>query len=574
MSSVLGIDLGTTNSVAAMVIDGCPLVIPNSFGKRITPSVVSFARDGEVFVGEPARNRAVIDNARTIFSIKRRMGMSHKVWIDGASYLPQEISAMILRKLRRDAESYLKHQVTQAVITVPAYFNHAQRQATREAGTIAGLDVIRIINEPTAAALAYGLHEATESKTILVYDLGGGTFDVSLLEIGDGLFEVLATSGNNRLGGEDFDRALMEDVRARFKTRTGVDLFNDPFACAKIREEVEKAKISLSQRRQVSISIPFISATDDGPLHLEEEFTRIQFEQMIEPLVTSTISPIQRVLREAKKDTEEIDQVLLVGGSTRIPLVQRVLQETVGIRPDMAPNPDELVAIGAALQGSILEGELKGSVLMDVTPFTLGVETEGGEFAPIIPRNKPIPIGRSRVFTAPPKEQGAVEIHVLQGESNRADQNTSLGRFHLDHIGCSGKESQVRVTFFVNSDGIVQVSAANTGTGRQEDRLISGLQALSRSQLDELTQSAQQRELDARRRERETDRLVREAREMIRRARNLLESLVKSEQSVMLESIELLNEALLTGDRDSLKNCISDMGFLLEQMEETTEPVS
>ncbi|MFH1744479.1 MAG: Hsp70 family protein [bacterium] len=571
MSSVLGIDLGTTNSVAAMVIDGRPVVIPNPFGKRVTPSVVSFTPEDEFLVGEPARNQAAINSGRTVFSIKRRMGSVYKVWMEGKSYLPQEISAVILRKLRRDAESFRKRKITQAVITVPAYFNHAQRQATKEAGTIAGLDVIRIINEPTAAALAYGLHENPQPQTILVYDLGGGTFDVSLLEIGGGVFEVLAASGNNHLGGDDFDRILIEDVRTRFKKRTGVDLMTDPFSRNKLREEMEKAKISLSQLRSVSVSVPFISATREGPVHLEEEFTQVQFEQMIETYVSSTIGPIHRVLNDSGRSLGEIDRVLLVGGSTRIPLVQRMIYEAVGIRPSISINPDEIVAMGAALQGAILEGEIRGSVLIDVTPFTLGIETEGGGFASIIPRNRPIPIERSRIFTAPPKEMGTIEIHVLQGELARADQNVSLGRFHLQEIGCPKEESKIRVTFSIDTDGIVHVRAVNTSTGHRDEVTITDLKALSGNQLEQMTKSADRCELEARQREREIDRLVRTGQDLIRQARALLDSLVKSEKEVMLESIGQLNDALSTCDRAALKNCISDLEFLLEQMAEVTE---
>ncbi len=571
MSPILGIDLGTTNSVAALLMDGRPVVVPNPFGKRVTPSVVSFTRDGEVLVGEAARNQASINSKRTIFSIKRRMGTSMRTWIDNQSYLPQEICAMILRKLRRDAEAFFRREITKAVVTVPAHFNHAQRQATKDAGAIAGLEVLRIINEPTAAALAYGLHESREPQTILVYDLGGGTFDVSLLEIGGGVFEVLATCGNNRLGGDDFDRLLMEDIRKRFKDKTGVDLSADPFARMKLREEVEGAKISLSQVRSLTLSVPFISATEDGPIHLEEELTRAQFEQMIHHYIESTKVQLRRVLFEAKKSVDEIQKILLVGGSTRIPLVHDMLYRTLGIRPSISVNPDEIVALGAAIQGSILEGELKGAVLVDVTPFDLGIETEGGGFTSIIPRNKPIPIERGRLFTTPTRGQDAVEIHILQGESTKADQNVSLGRFQLRGLARGGKESRIRVTFSIDADGIVHVRAADVYTGQRKQLTVTAQDGTYGAEVEQMAHSANRREMESRAREREVDQLIRRGHELIRRARALKDSLLDDEQSVIVESIEQLNQAMLGYDRTALKACIADMEFMLQELEEVGE---
>ncbi|HOB35109.1 MAG TPA: molecular chaperone DnaK, partial [Bacillota bacterium] len=433
MGKVIGIDLGTTNSVVAVMEGGNPEVIVNSEGGRLTPSVVAFNKNGERLVGQTAKRQAVINPERTILSIKRHMGTDHTVNIDGKKYTPQEVSAMILQKLKRDAEEYLGETVTDAVITVPAYFSDSQRQATKDAGRIAGLNVLRIINEPTAAALAFGLDKEGD-QTILVFDLGGGTFDVSILEIGDGVFEVKATNGNNRLGGDDFDQRIIDYLIAEFRKDTGIDLSKDKTAMQRLKEAAEKAKIELSSTLQTNISLPFISADENGPQHLDINLTRAKFEELTADLVEATMGPLRQALKDAKLTPEQVDKIILVGGSTRIPAVQEAIKREVGKEPHKGVNPDEVVALGAAIQGAVLSGEVKDVVLLDVTPLSLGIETLGGVFTKLIERNTTIPTSKSQIFSTATDNQPSVEIHVLQGERPMAADNKTLGRFILDGI--------------------------------------------------------------------------------------------------------------------------------------------
>lgn len=492
MAKVIGIDLGTTNSCVAVLEGGEPTIIPNSEGMRTTPSVVAFSKDGERIVGEPAKRQAVTNADRTITSIKTHMGTDYKVDIDGKSYTPQEISAIILQKLKSDAESYLGEKVTEAVITVPAYFTDAQRQATKDAGKIAGLDVKRIINEPTAASLAYGLDKLEQEKKILVFDLGGGTFDVSILEIGDGTFEVLATAGNNRLGGDDFDQVIIDYLADEFKKAEGVDLRSDKMALQRLKEAAEKAKKELSSTMTTNINLPFITATAEGPKHLNIDLTRAKFDELTSFLVQKTMEPTQQAIKDAGISVSEIDDVLLVGGSTRIPAVQEAVRKFIGKEPHKGINPDECVAAGASIQAGVLTGEVNDILLLDVTPLSLGIETLGNVFTKIIERNTTIPTKKSQVFSTAADNQTAVDIHVLQGERAMSYDNTTLGRFQLTNIPPAKRGvPQIEVTFDIDANGIVNVTAKDLGTGKEQKITITSNTNMSEEEIEKKVKEAE-----------------------------------------------------------------------------------
>ena len=492
MAKVIGIDLGTTNSCVAVLEGGEPQIIANNEGMRTTPSVVAFTKDGERIVGEPAKRQAVTNAERTVTSIKTHMGTDYKVDIDGKGYTPQEISAIILQKLKADAEGYLGQQVTEAVITVPAYFTDAQRQATKDAGRIAGLDVKRIINEPTAAALAYGMDKLDEEKKILVFDLGGGTFDVSILEIGDGTFEVLATAGNNRLGGDDFDKVIIDYLADDFKKAEGVDLRSDKMALQRLKEAAEKAKKELSSTMSTNINLPFITATAEGPKHMNIDLSRAKFNELTADLVEKTMGPTKSALADAGLSVSEIDDVLLVGGSTRIPAVQEAVKNFIGKEPHKGINPDECVAAGAAIQAGVLTGEVNDLLLLDVTPLSLGIETMGNVMTKIIERNTTIPTKKSQVFSTAADNQTAVDIHVLQGERSMAYDNTTLGRFQLSEIPPAPRGiPQIEVTFDIDANGIVHVTAKDLGTGKEQKVTITSGTNLSEEEIEKKVKEAE-----------------------------------------------------------------------------------
>ena len=564
MAKIIGIDLGTTNSCVAVIEGGEAVVIPNAEGARTTPSVVAFKKDGERIVGRVAKQQAVSAPDRTIASIKRDMGTDRKVSIDGKDYTPQEVSAMILQKLKADAEAYLGDTVTEAVITVPAYFTDAQRQATKDAGKIAGMEVKRIINEPTAAALAYGIDKENDQK-IMVYDLGGGTFDVSIIEMGDGVQEVLATAGNNRLGGDDFDQKIVDWMVASFKAETGVDLGADKMAVQRLREAAEKAKIELSGSTSSNINLPFITADATGPKHLDLTLTRAKFNELTASLVEATMVPVRQALSDSGLSASEVDKVLLVGGSTRIPAVQEAIQKFMGKEPFKGINPDECVAMGAALQGGVLGGEVKGLLLLDVTPLSLGVETMGGVMTKVIDRNTTIPTKKSQIFSTAADNQPSVEVHVLQGEREFARDNKTLGMFHLDGIAPARRGvPQIEVTFDIDANGIVNVSAKDLGTGREQAITITSNTNMSKEDVEKAVAEAEQYAAEDKAR-----------REAVDTRNNADQMVYQSEKTIeeMGDKIDEADKTELQGKIDALKEALKgeDIEAIKAKQEELTK---
>ncbi len=549
MPKAVGIDLGTTNSVVSVLEGGDPVVIPNAEGSRTTPSVVAFAKDGEVLVGEVAKRQAITNPERTIRSVKRHVGTNWTIDIDGKAYNSQEISARTLMKLKRDAEEYLGDTVTQAVITVPAYFDDAQRTATQEAGAIAGLEVLRIINEPTAAALAYGLDKETEDQTILVFDLGGGTFDVSVLELGDGVFEVKSTSGDTNLGGDDWDEAIIDWLAETFQGEHGVDLRKDPMAAQRLKEAAEKAKIELSQTTSTQINMPYVTATDAGPLHLDYELTRAKFQDLTSDLLTRTRKPFEAAIKDAGLTKGEIDHVVLVGGSTRMPAVAELVTEMTGKEPNKTVNPDEVVAIGASVQAGVLRGEVKDILLLDVTPLSLGIETKGGVMTTLIERNTTIPTRKSETCTTAEDSQPSVEIHVLQGEREMAAYNKTLGKFQLVDLPPAPRGMpQIEVTFDIDANGIVHVAAQDKATGKEQSMTITGQSSLDKDAIDQMIKDAEAHAEEDRKRKEEAE------------VRNNADGLVYQTEKMIKDQAENIND----DEKSTLEAKIADVKTALE----------